>query len=106
MAAELLVAVLILASTLIASIGVVCNLLRQSRESHLVETATAIASSRVERMELEGCASADGRERLGDFTSAWSVTRAGGLVLVTDSVTFRSPVGLRHVTIRRVLLCE
>jgi len=85
---ELIVALMLLTVGLLALASTASFLTAESAASSRAERAAVVAGSRLEILRTHGCASAQGRETVGELTATWAVVASEGSALASVTVSW------------------
>ncbi len=96
MLVELVVATLVLAVGVLAVAGTAAAVERMIASGRRTGNAASVAASRFELILTEGCAgAADGQVVSDRYQEAWAVSRVGGLLTISLTVSYADGRGTR-----------
>jgi hypothetical protein len=109
---EVMVAVVLLAVGVLASVGTSAQVVRRLRAAQRRMDAVGLARSRLEGWRSSGCARllprdgvASGTVEAGELREGWWLRRSGAAIEGGDSVSYPSSGGRSVVVLRGVLPC-
>jgi Tfp pilus assembly protein PilV len=104
---EVLVALALLTSALLASAILLTRVAGIIRASDLSARAAGTMGSRLERLRVNGCnVTTAGSERNGEMSESWSWTRNLTTAQGSDSIVHSSPSGDVHLSLRVSVVCR